>query len=146
MSLPPQPTLHRSWLLRGTFSPSPWGKSMSGLLEETQVAFYRTVTRRTEMGGWEGTGQPLVFLTAMCHVELEETEDAITQPSVGLILKRNWFLSMGIPASSDLIPQAGDRIRFNDPAGLPVDLALVKADLPEGVLDHLEMASESWTV
>lgn len=147
MSFPTQPALHRSWLLRGAMSPTPrWGKSMSGLLEETEVTFLRAGSGLNAMGGFEGNDAGVAeYLVAMCHVELEEHSVPITEPSVGYMLKRFYWLSMAIPDSADHIPRQYDRVRFTDAAGRPVDLSLQTADMPEGVADHIEMTTEDWT-
>lgn len=139
-----QPTLHRSWLLRGNFSPSPWGRSMSGLLEETEVSFLRFPTSTNALGGEESSTKAAEYLVAQCHVELEENEVKVVEPSVGIVMLRNWFLDMAIPGDLTLMPVRGDRVRFTDPTGNVIDTVLVAADTPEGVADHVEMRTESW--
>ena len=146
MVSPPQPDIFRSWLARGTFSPSPWARSMAEWGKETRVTFSRTAVTKDLSGGFKG-GAPADYLTADCHVEIEADFGLlISEPSVGPVRRRHYVIMLDfedIPDASK-IPQPGDFITFTDALGIRRQMTIETSDAPEGIADHVEIMSSDF--
>jgi len=146
-ALPDEPLVHRSWLTRGIFSPSPtWGLTVPPVWLDTPVTFTRNGPR-TEVGGsWEG-GTAQSFSSVMAHVEMEESvllANDIGVPSVGFLKKRHYLVIIPLPADTDDIPKLNDRVSFTDPKGEQFNLAIEGVMVSENDADHLEISTDWW--
>lgn len=146
------PAKSRSWLTRGYFSPSPWGRTIPPLVAETEVKFYRITRTKNTSGGFAGGDPQAPYLTAMCHVELEETmpyrSAKAGSDSTAPMLTRHYVLLVpwdafrGDPA---LVPNKGDRVRFTDALGNAVDMPI--NGTPDPVVnaqDHIELQTDEF--
>lgn len=144
-SLPDQPLIHRSWLTRGHFWPSPWAISPQPLLMDTPVTFSRD-GRRESGGSWESTG-PVDFYSTQAHVEIEESSlvsDDIQNAAIGFIKRRTYSVIIAMPVDTDDFPKPHDRVRFIDAKGESFNVAIDTVTMPENMPGHLEVASETW--
>jgi hypothetical protein len=146
-------TAERSWLGRGTFSPSPWGRTMHAILKETSVEFLRPPITKDNTGAFKG-GKPATYMTLWCHVDLQidpagdisKDNRGLPGTSIAPIQRRNYLIMVDLADVTDpaLYPKQFDRARFTDQLGVTRDLKLINVDAPGGQADHIEIQTEDF--
>lgn len=142
----------RSWLTRGVFSPSPWGRIIAPIVAETKVEFYRTDRPKNTMGGFVGGVPGVPYLTAMCHIEIEDRLSspgnlALVGGSVSPTQSRHYVIMLPVEAvtSPDQIPVSRDRVHFIDAVGRVIDTPIMLTpDNPVNAQDHFEIQTEEF--
>jgi len=140
MSWPP--LVHRSWLARGAFSPSPtWGDVTHAIMLESTVAFTRTGLVRDGSGGFMPSPTE-AYLTVQAHVEFLESANAYMNETVGPARQRVFMVYMDMPADLTDVPKKGDRIAFTDATNVARDIPITKVTNPQGLGEYLVIETE----
>lgn len=120
---------------------------MDGGFAETSVTFSRAALTETVGGGFRKSPTG-AYLTAYCHVEVEERTDPNSiSTGLGQIQVRYWrvFLpNIGGDVALDptVRPLKGDRVRFTTDYGVTIDLPIRYVQSPDSILDHYEIETE----
>lgn len=145
----------RSWLTRGYFNASPWGRTIAPLVAETEVSFYSTARPKNTMGGFAGGAPGEPYLVAMCHVEIEESTAnpgqilaaGATGGSTSNINRRHYIVLLPFDriVGNTPIPQKNDRVHFTDALGKVVDMPItLTPESPVNARDHIEIQTEEF--
>lgn len=122
-----------------------WGQAVNDLWAETSVSFARVV--QTDNGAGDFISSPsAVYLTVMCHVEVESKERPYsTELDSGPSAERFWTIYMpfrdrfGAAVDPMLYPIKGNRAQFTTDTGQLIDLPIEYVHSPDDILDHLEI-------
>lgn len=144
--------LDRAFSRRPFASVNPiWVQAVSDLWTETSVAFQRAL--QLDNGAGDFLDAPTsYYLTAMCHVEVNEKSPDMTtygssQTAIGPVAQRFWALYLpirdrfGVALDPSVYPLKGDVVSFTTPIGREVELAIEFVTSPESILDHFEIAT-----
>lgn len=142
--------LDRAWSRRALASPPPWGRAMTYIWAETQVTFARATPADQAVANDFGVftrpdagppaGQPTTYLTAMCHVELEQKNRPTSiSDDEGPSQVRYWTIYMDVPRDVSRWPHKGDVVTFNprQPGGIRT-LPIRYVHSPDELGDHFE--------
>jgi hypothetical protein len=133
-----------SWARRGFDHPSPWGESVPDDWADTEFHFYTNVVNPTPnaVGGLSGLDSEELVATLRGRAELVQASGVLVEAGAPLLRRYyNLFIALPLP-DGQAMPNKGHRVWWDDALGRKVDVAVDIVDVPQNIVDHLEIRTE----